>query len=319
MERHKYLIIFSLITISLALIIKNRDIVKDGYAPKYSFGGLYSALHPLETYTDDGFLIKEDDKKENQKPAVPKPYITAESYLVGNLETGEIYVSHDPEHVFPIASVSKLFTALIARHVTDPEKKITITQPMLDAYGDAGHLVLDEVFTPDELLYPLVLESSNDAAEAFAQAYGYPEFIEEMNAFAEEIDMNKTSFKDASGLNPGNSSNAKDLFTLTQYLYKNEKPLLEATSKIEMSVATTSDHEAHRWISINPLSKNPYFIGGKTGRTNEALESMVSLFSYPSKGETYPIAIIVLRSSFREREIDTGKLFAKFMTLIGAN
>lgn len=319
MERHKYLIIFALLTITLALVIKHKQKTTEvGQVIKYTFGGIYSALHPLDGYIED-FIIKDEEEKpkvEVSKPK-PKPYISAEAYLVGNLETGEIYMSHETDRVFPIASVSKLFTALIARHVTDPDKPIKITQKMLDAYGNAGRLVLDEVYKPDELIYPLVLESSNDAAEAFAQAYGYPEFIKEMNDFAKEIDMDHTSFKDASGLNSANSSNAKDLFTLARYMYKNEKELLKITSEREMILATTTEHGYHHFLSINPLSLNPYFIGGKTGRTNEARESMVSLLDYPIAGKKYPIAIVVLRSDFTEREVDTGRLLAKFMTMVG--
>jgi len=107
-----------------------------------------------------------------------------------------------------------------------PNQKLTITQSMIDAYGDAGHLVLGETFTTSELLYPMLLESSNDAAEVFAQSYGYDAFIAKMNAFVAGLGMTSTSFKDPSGLNSGNASNAHDLFTLAQYIYRSEKPFL---------------------------------------------------------------------------------------------
>ena len=246
----------------------------------------------------------------------PTPYISAESYIVANLETGETYISHNNSQVFPIASVSKLYTALVVQHLMDSDEEITITQSMLDAYGDAGHLALDEKFTSEELLYPLLMESSNDAAEAYAQSFGYQDFMEEMNGFAKEIGLENTSFKDASGLSPRNTSNADDLFTLSRYLYGHEKDILKISKTVEYELATTSDRGGHNFMNINPYAPYSSFIGGKTGRTDEAKESMISLFKQEVSGTTYPIAIILLRSEFGQREIDTEKLLGKFVEVI---
>lgn len=268
-----------------------------------------------KTTTIDGSILLQDEKTKAPAQVVPPRdpnAITAESYIVGDLQTGKIYLDRDSEHVFPIASLSKLFTALVATHIMDEAKEIVMTQPMLEAYGDAGHLVLDEKFTVRELLYPLLLESSNDAAEAYAQSFGYKAFIDSMNSLALEIGMQKTSFKDASGLNPGNISTAKDLFALAQYFYKYEKELLEVTRQKTFELATTTAHGSHRFLSINPFVFYKPFIGGKTGRTDEAHESMVSLFNVEKNSKIYPVAVIILRSNFGEREIDTEKILDKF-------
>lgn len=264
-------------------------------------------------------VLTQADITIKPSPIIPRPTVSAESYLVGNLETGELYSERDSSHVFPIASLSKLVTAIVAIHHMDPNRKITITQPMLDAYGDAGHLVLGETYTLSELLFPLLLESSNDAAEAIAQSYGYDSFIQEMNAFVAGLGMNSTSFKDASGLNPGNDSNARDLFLLSRYIYAKEMPLLNLTRQTTYSVATTTDHGAHTWHTINPFPLDPHFLGGKTGRTTEAKESMISFFRFvDSTNRIYPVAIIVLRSDFSVREVDSSYLFSQFIRKIGA-
>lgn len=249
---------------------------------------------------------------------VPKPLVTAEEYLVGDLDTGEIYIQHDPTTVYPIASISKLLAALVAIHDMDPNQEITITQPILDTPETAGELVLGEKLTPLELLDPLLLESSNDAAEALGQGFpaGYSTFIGDMNSFAAELGMTHTHFKDASGLSPENVSNANDLFVLAQYLYAHEQPLLAITRTVQITIASTSDHGPHTWNTINPFPLDPHFIGGKTGRTDEAKETMMSLFNYPSGGKTYHVAIIVLRSDFTQRQIDTVTLFEQAMGII---
>ncbi|MDO8430750.1 MAG: serine hydrolase [Candidatus Taylorbacteria bacterium] len=264
---------------------------------------------------DPGILI--DDYKNPIKPVptatAPKPYIRAESYLVGNLETGEIYIDLNSSKAYPIASVSKLYTALVVHHLFDLEKDIVIDQSMLDAYGDGSHLSLGEKFKPNDLLYALLLESSNDAAEAFARSFGYVNFMNEMNAFAKEIGMHNTYFKDASGLSPHNISSAEDLFTFSKYLYKSEKDILEISRTKEMDFATTTDHGFHHFVNINPFAAYGEFYGGKTGRTNEAKEAMVSLFNKKVVDKEYPLVVIVLRSDFGQREIDTEKLLGLFM------
>lgn len=271
-------------------------------------------------------LIDEEDipiiVSSTTKPAVAKPKkdlnkITSEAYLVGNLDNGDIYLEYNSNKVYPIASLSKLFTAIVAIHNIDEDKKIIIDDRALESFGDAGHLVLGEKFTYKELLYPLLLESSNDAAEALASStMVYSEFIKLMNKFAKDNSMFYTSFGDASGLSSLNKSNAGDLFILARYLYKNEKDLLNTTRLSDYTLSTTTEHNSHHFISINPFTPYEPFIGGKTGRTQEAKESMVSLFNYSVNSKqfstsTIPIAVIILRSDFGEREMDTERILEK--------
>jgi D-alanyl-D-alanine carboxypeptidase len=69
-------------------------------------------------------------------------------------------------------------------------------------------------------------------------------------------------------------------------------------------VATTTDHDAHDFINIHPFVGDPRFIGGKTGRTPEAGETMLTILDMGGK----PVAFIVLGSDFGAREGDTRAL-----------
>lgn len=316
MNRNKYLLIFCLIVIIAVASIKDvnerfyRVALEQPQISKFLGDKIEDNIEidPKILIDDHNNIIE----KPKIKPSVPRPYITAESYLVANLVTGEKYIDFNSDKVFPIASVSKLYTALVVHHLFDLQKDIEINQNALDAYGDAGHLVLGEKFKPDELLHVLLLESSNDAAVAFADSFGYKDFMEQMNAFAQEIGMHNTKFKDSSGLSPDNVSNASDLLTLTKYLYASEKGILDISKRYQIDIATTTDHGYHHLININPFSMREDFIGGKTGRTQQAKEAMVSLFNQEINGTVYPIAIIVLRSDYGEREINTEKLLGQF-------
>src|SRR3989344_2766860 len=316
----KRLIVFSLAIIILAISANegNKDPVVKGIVKGLSKGisrelhgntqnkNPYSqiplSIDPKATDPDISYTPNPENifPKLTKKVIIPplRPLISAEAYLVKNLDTGEIYASHNPRS---------------AIHIMQANQKITITQDMIDVIGDAGHLATAETFKVSELLYPLLLESSNDTAEALAVSYGYEKFIEQMNGFTKEIGMISSSFKDASGLSSGNLSNTEDLFVLTKYLYLNEKPLLEITRKATMTLASTTEHKEHIWKNINPFSLDPNFLGGKTGRTNIAKESMISIFKYTYDNVSYPIAVIVLRSNFQVREIDSSVLFEQFL------
>lgn len=264
---------------------------------------------------DESILIMDDEDEVSTTtlsapagPAVPKPHITAEAYLVGNLDTGEIYLKHNTKEIFPIASVSKLYTALVVHHLFNLEDRITITEPMLIPYGSAGDLKVGDRLLPNELLHALLLESSNDAAEAFALSFEYEKFMEQMNAFAREIGMSNTSFEDPSGLSPLNVSNADDLFILSKYLYKSEKDILDISKTTDKTLDGDQYKMSNHFTNIHPYAGRGDFMGGKTGRTSEAKESMITMLKYDSDGVEYPIVLIVLRSDFGERKTNTDKL-----------
>ncbi len=318
----RILFFLSLTFIFISLVYKNRDYIKNI--------GIKDSNMPKKYSVDKLDIDKSAlnyDYEIDKKPSLVKPItiqkdkdklISAESYILGNLDSGVIYIKSNENKVFPIASISKLIVALVAIHNIDVNKKITINEDMLKAYGNAGNLVVGEVYTIRELLYPLLLESSNDAAEAIAQSFtgGYNSFLYQMNSFVNELGMNSTSFKDASGLSSGNISNASDLFILSRYIYNNEKDLLALTKNYTVSLASTTEHAGHTYKAIDPFVLDPNFIGGKTGRTIEAKESMLSLFNYSlNSSMKLPISVIVLRSDFSSREIDTSILFEQFMKM----
>lgn len=277
-------------------------------------------------------LLSEDAPISVIAPSAPKPpvnTITAASYLVGNLETGEIYFSLEIDRAYAIASITKLVTVLVARNILKPDQLIPITPTMLEPYGEEGGLRLGDTLTASELTYPLILESSNDAAEALAEAAGMSVFISEMNALVSRLGMKKTYFDEPSGLSPGDVSSARDLFTFAQHLYKNEQLILELTRlyrhELATTTATTSDVSAssttpstvrggYAFKNTNPFVGDPHYIGGKTGRTNAALESMLSMFRYEVKGKSYPVAIIVLRSQIGNRQYDSATLYSRLMS-----
>jgi D-alanyl-D-alanine endopeptidase (penicillin-binding protein 7) len=158
-----------------------------------------------------------------------------------------------------------------------------------------------------ELLFPLLLNSSNVAAEALASTTNRSHFLELMSGYAWEVGMPSTYFADPSGLDPRNAASARDFFALAQYLYSSRPEILSITRTPYVAVATTTDHGAHEFKSIHPFVTDPRFIGGKTGRTPQAGDTMLTIMNIENK----PIAIIVLGSHYDGRAADTRILISR--------
>lgn len=226
--------------------------------------------------------------------------VSADAYLVGDLNTGEIILSKNAKDIYPIASVSKLMTALVGSEIADPNDTAKASAEALKTYGTNGNFKNGEKIKTSELLYPLLLESSNDAAEILAEHFDRSSFIRKMNQEAEKLNMSKTSYEDPSGLSPNNTSTPTDLFKLAGYLSKEKTDLLDITTKRSFA------NKVHNWSSTNQFLREPGYIGGKSGYTDKALETVISLFSLPLGENTErPIAIVLLKSKDRYQDVKT--------------
>ncbi len=92
------------------------------------------------------------------------PRTSALAYLAGDIDTGEIIIEKNPGSVLPIASVSKLITSLVSLDVIPQKELITVSRSSVNTYGKSGGLGFGEKILAEDLLYPLLIESSNDAA-----------------------------------------------------------------------------------------------------------------------------------------------------------
>lgn len=229
------------------------------------------------------------------------PGISARAYLVANLETGEVYAEKDSLKVYPIASITKLMTAVAANESMEPNHQVKISETSLQAYGNSANLKKDEVFTLGNILYPLLMVSSNDAALAIAEEYGVSRFVSQMNSQAASIGMDRSNFADPAGISPKNTSTASDLFILASYLYKKKGFLLDITRQPEKLVA--SSLREHLISNMNIFSSEKSFLGGKTGFTISAKETFLSLFEIEKDGKKVPVAFIVLGSDDRKKDV----------------
>ncbi len=228
-----------------------------------------------------------------------KPKVSALAYLVGDLNTGEVILSRNADKKLAIASVSKLMTALVASGIAEAGEEAKVSRAALATYGSNGNLRTGEKIKISNLLYPLLLESSNDAAAVLAEHFGLDIFITKMNQEAARLKMENTSFADPSGLSSLNQSSALDLFRLAGYL-KQKKPDILAISKNR-----SYTDQKHTWYNTSQFLKNPGYLGGKSGFTEVSKETGVFLFDVLlSKTSSRPIAIVLLKSPDRKKDTE---------------
>lgn len=227
------------------------------------------------------------------------PRTSALSYLAGDITTGDIIISKNPEMVLPIASVSKLITALVSKDVLDQHEPIKVSRSSVNTYGTMGGLYAGEKILLTDLLYPLLMESSNDGAEVIAEAYGRSAFLQKMREKVASLEMKDTAFGDPSGLSAENVSTANDLFKLAEYIQINHPEIWDITRVRGYSIL------GHSWTNSNTLSRRTSFLGGKNGYTDEAGRTTVSVFELNIENQKRKIAIVVLKSNDRNADADT--------------
>jgi len=223
--------------------------------------------------------------KSDAKNAFPK--ISADAFLVADLKNNAIILSKNKDKKLAIASITKLMTAVVSLESIDQYKPITITKKMVNN-GNNGKLTIGETMKPGELIFPLLLSSSNDAAIALAEYYGRENFVKLMNEKSNSIGLSNTYFEEPSGISDNNKSTPEDLFHLIQYLYNSKRYVLDVT-KLK---------KVNEWKNTNFFAGDKRFLGGKLGYTNEALQTSAAVFSLPlSEFENQDIAIILLHSN----------------------
>lgn len=235
--------------------------------------------------------------------AIVGPAIDASAYVVGDVATGEVLLQYGaPDAALPIASLTKLMTALVVVENLNLDSEVIITQ---EQYVTTLIPRLEGTLrtTVFNLLQLLLIESSNEAAEVLATQLGRDVFIAKMNETARVLGMDTARFTDPSGLDNGNVAAPIDLLVLTQYLYKHHQFLFAVTTK-DSPVLTTRPPEFTALQNFNLVPGITDLIGGKIGETQAAGKTSVTVHSVALRsGETRPVAIILLGSTARNTDV----------------
>lgn len=211
--------------------------------------------------------------------ATGKPTVSAKSAMVMECSTGAILYEKNSDAQLPMASVTKMMTAICAIEQADTCMTVTVSPRAAGKEGSSMYLQPGEKLPLADLLTGLMLVSGNDAATAIAEAVSgsVPAFVEDMNAMASRLSLTNTHFDNPSGL-PGEThySSARDLATLAAYSLENPR-FAELVSLRSATVAATNAHAARYLKNHNKMLRfYEGAIGVKTGFTKEAGRCLVS-------------------------------------------
>jgi len=221
--------------------------------------------------------------------------------IVKDLDSGKILYAKNSDDKRPIASLTKLMTALVFLEEKVPwGKKMTI-KASENVIGGKLRVMPNEEVTVKDLFYASLVGSANNATIALVRSTGLPspKFVARMNAKAKKMGMENTHFVDVTGLDPRNISTAFDLTKLVFFAFKNEE-IQKASSAKEYVFYTLNTKKLHRLINTNQLLRKNLLniIGGKTGYLDESGYNLI----VAAKGENgVKIATVVLGSKSKKQ------------------
>ena len=205
------------------------------------------------------------------------PKLSAKAYTLYEPETETFLLSQNENARLPMASTTKIMTAILAIENKDTEEIITVDERAIGVEGSSIYLEKEEAISVTALLYALMLQSANDAAEALAYEISgnIDSFCALMNEKAASLGLTDTNFENPHGLDSkSHFTSAHDLAIIAAYALKN--PLFREITSTKKAVIETS-HKKRLLVNHNKLlSSYDGCIGVKTGYTRKSGRSLVS-------------------------------------------
>jgi D-alanyl-D-alanine endopeptidase (penicillin-binding protein 7) len=205
------------------------------------------------------------------------PALKSAAALVVDARTGDVIYEHDATFVTPIASISKLMTALVVLDAHQPlDEVITLSaEDRWQGKGAFSRLPIGDKFTRGELLRLALMASENRASHSLARNYpgGIPAFLKAMNAKATALGMTRTHFDDPSGLSNFNVSNARDLTRLISVASR-DATIREYSTLPSFDVKLGKKRFTYRNTNLLVGRSDWDIVVQKTGFTNDAGECL---------------------------------------------
>lgn len=237
---------------------------------------------------------------------ISAPVIYAKSAAVFDTRSSRFLYEKDSNIRRPIASLTKVMSAVVALENLNLEDIVTISEDSIKVDGEKQDLYLGEKISVRNLLKLALIESSNDAAYAlafYARQEGI-DFVGQMNLKAKKLDMADSNFLDPAGLNDNAYSTVQDLVKLVGYSL-NYQEIWDISAE-KMAIVESSDekikHTAQSTNRLIGLIKD--LVGGKTGYTDGAGQCLILVTSAPD----YPSKVISIVLGSQDRFGDSQKL-----------
>ncbi|WP_211214692.1 D-alanyl-D-alanine endopeptidase [Chitiniphilus shinanonensis] len=246
--------------------------------------------------------------------AVEHPGVQSAGVLVMNENTGEVVYQKSADDVAPIASITKLMTAMVVLDAALPMNELlTIGPEDVDLLKNtSSRLGVGTSLTRAEMLLLALMSSENRAASALSRYYpgGHAAFLKRMNDKARELGMVHTRFFDATGLTPNNVSTPRELARMV-VAARQYPEIHHFTTSSEYSFVSNITGRELQFRNTNPLVREgDWNIGlSKTGYTNEAGRCLVMQATIGGS----PVVMVLLDSAGKYTRIGDATRVRKWL------
>nr|WP_314593049.1 serine hydrolase [uncultured Neisseria sp.] len=266
---------------------------------------------PVQNDPMEAFALSHAGQVEAQA-ALAGPLLSSQSALIFNNKTGEVLYQKNPDRVMPIASISKLMSAMVVLDAhLDMNEPITITEAEIDRLkGTGSRLSIGTTLTRGELLHLSLMSSENRATHALGRTYpgGMSAFVAAMNAKAQSLGMTSSRFYEPTGLNFQNVSTARDLNRMVAAASK--YPLIRKNSTSNYGSVWTANGRQNYKNSNALVREGSWNIElQKTGYIREAGRSMV----VKANVQNQPITIVLLNSPSSTTRVNDARKIESWM------
>ncbi len=284
----------------------------------YIIGGLLAAIiifsFPESTSKTSANVLPAAPIKAVVKNPFANMQLKARAAYVYDNTTGKVLYAKNPDATMPVASLTKVMTAITALEMASSTGPIVITPEALQTEGDTGLLAGEQWNLQDLLTFSLVI-SSNDGAAAIASSMGMSkaDFIKKMNEKSKSLKLKGTWFLNESGLDvstdmAGGYGTARDVATFMKYALDRYPTVMQATTQA-MVTTTSLDGFIHPARNTNVLSTTTTsFLAGKTGYSLLAGGNLSMIFR---NKQGHIITAVILGSTYDGRFNDMQKLINK--------
>jgi len=282
-------------------------------------------------------VVGQFDRARPRREAMPKlegpPIVSARAWAIADGNTGEVLWEHEGGRRLPMASTTKMMTALLVARLAKLdasvlEETVLVSQSADETRGSSAGIREGERVAVKDLLYGLLLPSGNDASMAFAEHFNdrFPpaddppetgpaadplraNFIAEMNRAARQMGLKMTGYAQPHGMDsPGHHSSVRDLIQLAREVL-GEPELAQRIRTREHRCGIQKPDGATReavWRNTNRLLPYEGYDGVKTGTTGAAGACLVSS---GRRGDDHLIVAILGASSSDFRYVDSRNLY----------
>ncbi len=233
----------------------------------------------FDTQSNDTEQISKITIREMSAVAQESPTVSAKAAIGIEGSSGEIFYAKNIDEQLPMASTTKIMTAIVALERGNVSDNVKIDKAAVGIEGSSIYLYEGEILTLENLLYALLLESANDAAAAIAIHIGgsIEAFVAMMNEKADELGLTNTHFDNPHGLDGDTHyTTARELGIIAAYAMKNET-FKQIVGTYKTTIPLANGEGTRVLINHNKLLRNyDGAIGIKTGYTKKSGRCLTS-------------------------------------------